>query len=50
RMTVGLDCQTSTKTKINPKRLRRQIQKEKERSGISNQSREVKGEALSYKL
>jgi hypothetical protein len=41
RMTVGLHCQTSTKTRINPKRLRRQIQKEKERSGISNQSREV---------
>lgn len=40
RMTVGLSIETKEQ-RINPKRLRRQIQKEKERTGISNQSREV---------
>jgi hypothetical protein len=40
RMTVGLSVETK-KQRINPKRLRRQIQKEKERVGISNHSREV---------
>jgi hypothetical protein len=40
RMTVGLSVETN-KQRINPKRLRRQIQKEKERVGISNHSREV---------
>jgi hypothetical protein len=40
RMTVGLSVETKEQ-RINPKRLRRQIQKEKERTGISNQSREV---------
>ncbi|MGL5793257.1 MAG: YjdF family protein [Waterburya sp.] len=40
RMTVGL-CVKTQKQRINPKRLRRQIQREKERVGISNHSREV---------
>jgi Protein of unknown function (DUF2992) len=37
----GLPIDTAKKQSINPKRLQRQIRKEKERSGISNQSREV---------
>jgi G3E family GTPase len=40
RMTVGLSVETK-KQRINPKRLRRQIQREKERVGIANNSREV---------
>ncbi len=40
-MTVGLPVDNAKKRPINPKRLQRQIRKEKERSGISNQSREV---------
>ena len=40
-MTVGLLVERSRQRRINPKRLQRQIRQEKERSGISNQSREV---------
>ncbi|WP_319419852.1 YjdF family protein [Pleurocapsa sp. FMAR1] len=40
-MTVGLLNKRSRQRSINPKRLQRQIRQEKERSGISNQSREV---------
>ncbi|MGF1590391.1 MAG: YjdF family protein [Pleurocapsa sp.] len=42
-MTVGLpvDSDSAKKRSINPKRLQRQIKREKERSGIANQSREV---------
>jgi hypothetical protein len=40
RMTVGLSVETK-KQHINPKRLRRQIQREKERTGISNRSQEI---------
>ncbi len=40
-MTVGLLVKRSRQRRINPKRLQRQIRQEKERSGISNQSREV---------
>ncbi len=41
RMTVGLPIDAAKKRCVNPKRLQRQIRKEKERSGITNQSREV---------
>lgn len=41
RMTVGLPVDPAKKRQLNPKRLQRQIKREKERSGISNQSREV---------
>jgi hypothetical protein len=41
RMTVGLPLDKVKKRCINPKRLQRQIRREKERVGISNQSREV---------
>jgi hypothetical protein len=40
-MTVGLPVDAAKKRRINPKRLQRQIKREKERSGIANQSREV---------
>jgi hypothetical protein len=40
-MTVGLPLDRVTKRCTNPKRLQRQIRREKERVGISNQSREV---------
>ncbi|MFM2312888.1 MAG: hypothetical protein RLZZ04_2164 [Cyanobacteriota bacterium] len=41
RMTVGLPVDQAKKRCINPKRLQRQIRREKEQVGISNQSREV---------
>jgi hypothetical protein len=40
-MTVGLPIEKAKKRCTNPKRLQRQIRREKERVGISNQSREV---------
>lgn len=41
RMTVGLPVDSAKKKRVNPKRLQRQIRREKERSGISTQSQEV---------
>ncbi len=40
-MTVGLPIDSAKKRRINPKRLQRQIKREKEQAGIANQSREV---------